>query len=514
MCPRCSIIILAALCCCFHQPSSAAAVPHVLRQVDHRFTPRAPTAGEIQLDLGPQLSNGSSIWFPGSEEFSTATSRWNIYGEPNISVVVEVATAEDVAATVQYANSIDMPFLAVNRGHGSPYTLSKLQNGIEIWLSQLNSIDIAEDGNSAVLGGGVYIEEVVHTLFEYGKVAVTGSCACVGNMGAGLGGGHGRLQGYFGLIVDNIISMDVVLWNGTQIIVNEDSYPDLFWGLRGAGHNFGIVTSFDYKIYDQPSSVWFYGLYYFNEDQLENIFNEMNRQSEATLPEEIGGVLLFYVWSATINATDPVLVLTFNYAGGATAAAPYIDPFKAFGPVASTEGQVPYDQISNVSGTGVASPLCAHGTQRMQFSCDLLTYNVTTNREMYELYRNMTLAEPSLVATSVVFESYSLQGIKAVPGNSTAYPHRGDNLIWSQVIAYDYDPGLDATAIAWGEQARQLIRDGQPPGEEFNVYVNYAFGGETLESVYGYETWRLEKLRALKKEWDPQGKFSYYMPIS
>ena len=90
--------------------------------------------------------------------------------EPNVSVVVQVATAADVATTIKYANSVNMPFLALNQGHGSPFTLAKLQYGIEIWLTQLDSIEVAEDGNTAVLGGGTYIKQVINALAKYNKV--------------------------------------------------------------------------------------------------------------------------------------------------------------------------------------------------------------------------------------------------------------------------------------------------------------------------------------------------------
>lgn len=75
-------------------------------------------------------------------------------------------------------------------------------------------------------------------------------------MGPGLGGGFGRYQGYFGLVVDNIISMNVVIADGSFITISASSHADLYWGMRGAGHNFGIVTSFDYKIHDQPVVNW------------------------------------------------------------------------------------------------------------------------------------------------------------------------------------------------------------------------------------------------------------------
>ena len=74
-------------------------------------------------------------------------------------------------------------------------------------------------------------------------------------MGPGLGGGHGRYQGLYGLISANLVNLNVVLADGSEVRVNETSHPDLWWGMQGAGHNFGIVTSFEMKIYPRKVKI-------------------------------------------------------------------------------------------------------------------------------------------------------------------------------------------------------------------------------------------------------------------
>jgi hypothetical protein len=100
-------------------------------------------------------------------------------------------------------------------------------------------------------------------------------------MGPGLGGGHGILQGRFGLVADNIVSLRLTLGNGTSITVNKDSHADLYWGLRGAGQNFGIVTSFDYRVFDVPKkSTWTITTFNFRQDKLEKVFAQVNKYIE------------------------------------------------------------------------------------------------------------------------------------------------------------------------------------------------------------------------------------------
>ena len=123
------------------------------------------------------------------------------------------------------------------------------------------------------------------------------------------------------------------------------------------------------------------------------------------------------------------MIVTINYAGTKDQTSPYSTPFVSLGPVSTQEGYVPYNQIANATGTDVNDPLCAHGYQRMQFGAGLLEYNITTNRAVYELYKQKTTENPILNSSVVVFESYSLQGIQVVDPVITAYPHRDDNII-------------------------------------------------------------------------------------
>ena len=123
-------------------------------------------------------------------------------------------------------------------------------------------------------------------------------------MGPGLGGGFGRYQGYFGLVLDNIIEMDVVLADGSSIKVSESSHPELYWGMRGAGHNFGIVTRFKYKIYDIPYPEWYLTTLIFTNDKLEAFFQLLNTfNANGTQPKEATtyGV---YALNPEISATE------------------------------------------------------------------------------------------------------------------------------------------------------------------------------------------------------------------
>lgn len=136
-------------------------------------------------------------------------------------------------------------------------------------------------------------------------ITATGSASCVGLLGPGLGGGHGRWQGYYGLVSDNFIKLNVVLANGSATTVSSDTAPDLFWAMKGAGHNFGIVTSFEMKIYDRGPDTWYYKIYMFNETKIEAVFDALNvfRQDEAR-PKEMAVNYGAYTMNASISDTE------------------------------------------------------------------------------------------------------------------------------------------------------------------------------------------------------------------
>lgn len=226
------------------------------------------------------------------------------------------------------------------------------------------------------------------------------------------------------------------------------------------------------------------------------MFEELIRQTNATLPREMGYVYVNYMWDTNISTTEPILVLILNFAGDKEAAAPHAEPFKVLHPVSSVEGEVPYVQIAKATGTDVDDAACDRGKEYFLHAADLVTYNVSTNRAIFELFKNMTMTYPEYQESAVMFESYSQQGLKAVDPNSTAFPNRGSNIIFALTAIYPTNPDLDQRAVEWGEQTRSLVHTGQGPEVNLEVYVNYAYGNETMESLYGYEPWRLEKLRA------------------
>lgn len=241
-----------------------------------RLTTRVDLADVLS---GLKLSTNATVHLRGEERYIELTKRWIQWKAPDYAAVVEVASEKDVSETVRFANTHNIPFLAQSGAHGGTAALGALKDGIQIHMRGLNSFNISPDKSFVTVGGGIKGTEMRDQLWEENKWTVHGLCECPGHAAVALGGGHGLLQGRYGLLSDQIIALNIVLANGTVLKVSNSSHPDLFWAMQGAGHNFGIVTSFDYKIYSIPNSevggrTWSYELltYDASPDNVKNVY--------------------------------------------------------------------------------------------------------------------------------------------------------------------------------------------------------------------------------------------------
>ncbi|KAL8688133.1 MAG: hypothetical protein Q9218_005877 [Villophora microphyllina] len=468
----------------------------------------------VQQGLGQQLSPGASIVLPGSQTFADANVRWSPAEHPDFAIVVVPATDQDVAATVQYANSCNYPFLAVNRGHGTALDLNNVHRGINIFMRNLTSISVAPDGNSITAGGGVYVDQVIKGLAARGKVAATGACACVGGLGTALGGGFGRVQGFYGLVADNFLEMTVVIANGSIVTANNQQNSDLFWALRGAGHNFGIVTSFQAKIYP-ATPTWYTATYIFTQDRLEAVFQLLGRFNANGAQQK---QLVTYTLIALNPAFGrvPVIIVSIQYAGPQSEASRFCQPLEALHPFLVTWNQtIPYVELADAVGTGLTSPICVEGdsSSRSSFPVGVLTFNVTAICQIYNLFSELVTRYPDFNQSVVQFESESMTAVRQLKDEDTAYAHRADNALFALLTQYKASPANDAVAPQYGQRFRAIALAGDGPGRQLNAYVNYAYGDETVEQIYGYDQAKLQKLRALKQQYDPLGKFNFFHPI-
>ncbi|KAL9004071.1 MAG: hypothetical protein Q9188_003106, partial [Gyalolechia gomerana] len=486
---------------------AGASIPRYLQTFP--TTRRQLNATQVQRELGSQISNTTIIFGPDDNRYNESTERWNIFAAPRIQLVIEPGQESDVSTIVDYCNENSIEFLAINRGHGSTSSLGSF-NGMQINMANLRHITIQSSGDSAWFGGGVYDGQVVKYLWDHGYATTTGACNCVGMMGPGLGGGHGPLEGPYGMISDNFRQLNVVLANGSAIHVNETSHGDLFWAMKGAGHNFGIVTSFELNIFPRGPDTWHYHNYIWRGDKLEDVFNALNVfHGNGTTPVNMTTNFGSFLINATITEQEPVIWWTFAYRGSAEVAEQALALFNAIEAVYDESGDVPYPGVSLAQGNGEDDFICQDKEVRVTATAGLQVYNLTAERLIYDGFKQRVASNPKLAAgCGILHEGYSTEAVDNKNPDDSAYPFRADHhlMLFQLIVPAGSNSSVADAAWKWAREVRAQWNDGQP-GRPINAYVNYANGFEPVEQMYGHEAWRLERLRGLKAKYDPYNRF-------
>ncbi|GAP88217.1 putative FAD binding domain-containing protein [Rosellinia necatrix] len=489
--------------------SFASAHPTVPRCFqNYPSSPHNISVPAIQKELGHLLSKGSVIFGPSDPRWHNTTDGFQELSPPDVEIVVQPGKESDISKIVKYCNEKSIKYLALNRKHGWSSTLGGFK-GMQIDMTSLSSLTIQPDNKSAIIQGGAYLGEVIDTLWDAGYVAVTGSSACPGFVGPALGGGHGRYEGLYGLASDNVIRLNMVLADGSKIQVSKSSHSDLFWGMKGAGQNFGIVTSAEAKIYPREIDTWHYHNYIWTQDKLETLFETLNiYHGNGTTPARMGVNHGIYMIDPSISKTEAVLSWTFAYAGPAEEAEKILQPFNDIEAVSHVSGDVSYPELVEIQGTGLSSPVCYHGDHPVS-SALLRTWNITTQRQIYDMFNEKVALYPELANTAILLETYATKGMSDIPAHTSAYPWREELHI--VLFFASLEPGSDLLEPTqqWAQETRDLWHAGEPTLPP-RTYMNYGAGIETPEEMYGYEPWRLEKLRGLKSKYDPHNQFRYY----
>ncbi|KAK4194682.1 hypothetical protein QBC40DRAFT_290294 [Triangularia verruculosa] len=471
-----------------------------------------PIPSDILDKLSPKLSPSAKIIFPSSPLWSNASQRWNELSRPTYSAIIEVSTERDISESVKYANKHNIPFFAFSQGHGSYYGLERFQDGIGISLSSLSrKIELDSSGKWATIGGGMRSKDVIDYLWKRGKQTPTGGCGCVGVIGPMLGGGHNWIQGQVGLMADQVLGFRVVLANGEVVSVDDKTNKDLFWAMRGAGHNFGIVSEAKYKVYDVKEPKWSVETFTFRSSRLEDVYTYANKKLNGKGDPRL---LMWGTWFLNPAIDEkPVIQFQWIYNGPLAELKKLSKDTHALKADAYTSMEVDYPELSPSLGYGAEQYACQTDGRgnRLLRGIDVDQYDVKSLRKWYDAFAATVMTEPTFQTSFCILEGYSTQAVQAVPDKSTAYALRGERLLLAPAIFWQKgNATLDEKARKWSKEM-YLAASGSAKKKS---YVNYAHGDEPVEALYGYEPWRLEKLRKVKKQYDPQGKFGFFNPIN
>jgi FAD/FMN-containing dehydrogenase len=458
---------------------------------------RTPDGTSTKLDTETvgQFAAGirGIVLTPDSDGYEASRTIWNAMIDRKPGLIVECAGAADVARAVRFAREHNLLVSVRSGGHNIAGS-AVCDGGMMISLARMKSIRVDPKARRAWVEPGNTLGDVDKETQAYALALPVGINSTTGIAGLTLGGGFGWLSRRHGLTIDNLISADVVTADGQLARASAEENPDLFWGIRGGGGNFGIVTAFEFALHPMGPDV-LSGLIVHPISAAADVLRQY-RQFCAAAPDEVT------VWVVMrkapplpflppeVHGTE-VLVLAALYAG------PMADGEKALAPLRAI-GQPIADVISPHPFTGFQAafdPLLTPGARNYWKSHDFLALDDGLLDTLLEYVG--TLPDPQCE----IFIAQMGGATSRVPTDDTAYRHRDANFVINVHGRWN-DAKHDGRCIEW---CRSLFEAASPYATG-GVYVNFMTEDETdrVQAAYGASYQRMVEL---KRKYDPTNLF-------
>jgi FAD/FMN-containing dehydrogenase len=427
---------------------------------------------------------------PDDDGYDQARRIHNVMINKHPGVIVRCASASDVIAAVNFARNNNL-LLAVRGGGHSVPGYSTCEGGIMIDLSLMKGARIDLASQTVRAEAGLTWGELNQDLQTFGLGATGGYVSITGISGLTLGGGFGWLVRKHGLALDNLISADVVTADGQLRIASHNENADLFWGLRGGGGNFGIVTSFEFQVH--PVGTVLAGPILHLAENAKAVY-QMFREYVPRVPEELTwGMILFTVpplpaFPAALHGAH-VVALTLCYAGPIEKGEKLLRPIREFGPpLADMVQPMPYNIAQTTAD--FLWPKGYHNYWKSNFLNDLTDDAIDTILDYFE-----KVPSPNTV---VLVDHNGGGAIDRVKDEDTAYGHREWTYNFLITSAWQ-DAEESERNIQWTKDFWRAMQ----PFLANRVYVNYTSdtGEELLRQAYTPEI--RERLAKLKSKYDP-----------
>ena len=261
----------------------------------------------------------SAVITPEDAGYDDARRLWNAIHDRRPAVIARPASPEEVVTAIRFANDHDLEITVRSGGH-SAAGLGGANGGLLVNMSGMRGVEVDPGTRTARANGGALLGELDVAAQAHGLVCPTGVVGHTGVAGLTLGGGVGRLQRRFGLTIDNLAAVELVTADGRHVRATETDEPELFWGLRGAGWNFGIATAFEFRL--QPFGPDLHrGVLTFPAAEVQNIWSTF-RQFAASAPEAVTAIFGIALAGEGEAYPDdlvgkPIAYLAWNHSGSA-----------------------------------------------------------------------------------------------------------------------------------------------------------------------------------------------------
>ena len=431
---------------------------------------------------------------PKDPEYDAARALYNGMIDKRPRLIARCADVADVIAAVNFGRDNNL-LIAIRGGSHNGPGLGSCDDGLVIDLSAMKGVRVDPEARTARVGPGCTQGDVDHACSAFGLAVPAGIVSTTGIAGLTLGGGTGYLTRKYGLTIDSLIEADVVLADGRFLTASASQNPDLFWGLRGGGGNFGVVTSFLFKAH--PAGMIYGGLMMWDIKHARQVM-QWYREFLPKAPLDLG----VFIGVKTVPSTDPfpkeiwgrkivALIGAFN--------GPAAEGEKAFAPVRKDLPKAILDWVGPMPFTAIQSlfdPLLPKGLQWYWKGA----YIKELSDEAIDVHLEYAMQAPSELS---LMHLYPIDGaVHRVGQDETAWSCR--DATWSMVIAgVDPDPAKAAKLKRWGRSYWEAVS----PHTTGGGYVNFMMGdegGARLKATYGDN---FTRLRAVKRKYDPDNLF-------
>jgi FAD/FMN-containing dehydrogenase len=429
---------------------------------------------------------------PGDARYDEAREVYNRMIDRRPRLIVRCADVADVIAAVNFGREQKM-LVAIRGGGHNAGGLGVCDDGLVIDLSRMNYVRVDPKKKTVQVGGGALWRDVDHATHAFGLAVPSGMISTTGVAGLTLGGGMGYLTRRYGLTIDNLLAVEMVLADGRFVVASAKENSDLFWAVRGGGGNFGVVTSFLFK--GQPVHTVYGGpMFWPLEDAAEMM--RWYRSFIVKAPDDVYGFFAFL----TVPPGPPfpehlhnkkMCGIVWCYTGPVKKAEKIFKPIRKFkAPALDLAGPIPHPALQSLFD-GLYPP----GMQ-WYWKADFMR---TLSDDAIAEYVKHSATLPTLQST---MHLYPINGAASrVKKSATAWWHRDAN--WTEVIVgVDPDPAKKEEISAWAKEYWSALH----PYSAGGAYINFMMdeGEERIRATYGGNYKRLAKI---KKRYDPGNLF-------
>jgi FAD/FMN-containing dehydrogenase len=455
---------------------------------------------EIQELESLRARLSAQVLTPQDTDYDTARQTWNLTVNQHPALIVLARTSKDVAEAIRFAGENDLGVAVRAAGHG---TLREANGSLLIVTSQMTDVIVNAEARTAWISAGAKWGRVLEQTQALGLAPLLGSSPDVGAVGYTLGGGMGWLARNYGLSADSVNRFELIIANGQVVNASATENADLFWGLRGGGGNFGVVTGMEIRLYPVTTVYGgnlFYPIHKAKEvyshyrrwianasDELTSSIVLMNFPSLPSVPEFMRGqsfVIVRGCYSGPVEQGEELLKHWRTWQ------APLVDGFKA----------MHFSQVATISNDPLdPMPSLSSGTWLKDISDETVEILIR-----YAVPRN---GLPLLTFAEV---RHAGGAISRVDPQSTAYGNRDAQHIL-QVVGGVPTPEVHEAVKHHISQLKRALT----PHLHGGVYLNFLEGSEARESTRaGFSPETYQRLQALKAKYDSKNRFSHSYDIS